>query len=155
MNTISNKQATELKQLAHKTPTSEVVLTALALRNRMREDTDLGRFKVKLIKESGNISDNHYLNTFQELERIGMGAIIYGRKKKPIKFVWKYNLKEVGLAAIDSTKQQAESPREEIIVAPMTSGHVNVNLKIGKAEVKMDFKDNQQALDFLKNFATA
>jgi predicted ABC-class ATPase len=153
MNTISEKQATQLKVLAKKSVTSENIFTTLALRDRMRDSTDLGRFKIQLIKECGNIVDNDYLGTFQELERIGMGAIIYGRKKKPTKFMWKYSLKEVGQSGIEAAKK--EEVKKSVPVLTPTEHGINLNLRIGKAEVQMDFKNNQQALEFLKDFATA
>jgi hypothetical protein len=147
---IKSSEVSKIKEAAHKNQTAEAVFTALALRDRMRHTTDLNRFKTQLVKESGNIVEQDYLATFKELEKLGMGSIVYGRKKKPSKFKWHYNLKDIGHAAMGDTPQQSEPASAPIKRINVKSEGLNLCLKKNGSEINLAFQNEQQLVGFVK-----
>lgn len=90
-----------LKRIADANPTAEVVATSLALRERLRHFSDIRRTKMDLIKNGEKIVDNDYKKFWKDLESLGVGSIVYGRKGNPDRFEWHYNLKSVASAVIE------------------------------------------------------
>lgn len=90
-----------LKQVAGANSTAEVVATSLALRERLRHFSDIRRTKMDLIKSGEKIVDSDYKKFWKDLEALGVGSIVYGRKGNPDRFEWHYNLKSVASAAIE------------------------------------------------------
>lgn len=90
-----------LKQVADANSTAEVVTTSLALRERLRHFSDIRRTKMDLIKNGEKIVDTDYKNFWKNLESLGIGSIIYGRKGNADRFEWHYNLKSVASAAME------------------------------------------------------
>lgn len=98
METLRGK---ELKAIADKNDTATRITTALALRNRLRHFSDIGRMKTELKRAGEKIQDNDYNKYWHDLQKAGLGSIIYGRKNVPHRFEWYYNLKLVAQAAIE------------------------------------------------------
>lgn len=92
-----------LKQVANANSTAGVVATSLALRERLRHFSDIRRTKMGLIKRGEKIVDNDYKKFWKDLEALGVGSIVYGRKGNADRFEWHYNLKRIASAAIDGT----------------------------------------------------
>jgi len=89
---------TRVKEIAQASPTSKVIFGSLASRQRMRHQTDITRMQTQLKRAGQNIDTEAFMNTFKELEKAGVGSIVYGRKNNPNRFKWNYNLKDIGQA---------------------------------------------------------
>lgn len=111
----------QLYTFAHKNETSEIIAKALKERDRMRHTSDLRRFKTDLKNAGNRIIDEHFEKFFVELEKMGFGSYIVGRRDKkskqtnPDRFNWFYSLKDLGRAMVDGadTKILALTKRKE------------------------------------------
>ncbi len=90
-----------LKQVADANSTAEVVAMSLSLRERLRHFSDIRRTKMTLIRNGEKIVENDYKKFWKDLETLGVGSIIYGRKGNADRFEWHYNLKSIASAAIE------------------------------------------------------
>ncbi len=109
---------TKLTEVAKASHTAQVVLIELGLRDRLRHTTDLGRFRNKLLQAKERIIETDYMQTFKDLESLGIGSISYGRGKNPTKFIWNYNLREIGKLATEGRTTTTEIPKK-IEAAPV------------------------------------
>lgn len=106
-NSIVTLNGTELNKIAHSSPTAEIAMTAFALRERVRHFSDLNRTRNMLMNKGEKIVDSDYIQLFKDLEKSGVGVIIYGRKNKPDRFEWYYSLKTIAKAALNKTDEKA------------------------------------------------
>ncbi len=93
------------------------ILDDCAGRERMRWETNLGRYAVTLAKKGVKVVQEPYMETWKGLEKLGVGVIIYGRGNNPTRFRWHYSLKDVGNAAIHPEKKTVLKyiePKKEI-----------------------------------------
>lgn len=126
---------TQLKDLSKENKTSEAVFEALSQRMRARNVTNLNLLKYFLINNGIQIVTEQYIEVFKKLEALGVGSLIRGRKTKtgqtsPPRFVWHYNLKEVGKAAKGDKVSLKEIQSAQPVLPPSTvdvpeSEHVN------------------------------
>lgn len=102
-----------LKAIANKNHTSSVAATALAMRERIRTETDIKRTQSSLIRSGEKINKDDFLAFWEDLQNAGVGEIKYGRKNKPHRFNWFYSLKDVSKAMLEgvSPKVRAVSNR--------------------------------------------
>lgn len=89
----------EIKHIAESTLTSQTVFGVLAKRERYRKETNLTKLHNQLMNQGFSIVEEDYINTFRSLEEKGAGVLIFGRKGKPNRFKWNYNLKGVAKMA--------------------------------------------------------
>ncbi len=94
----------DLPSIAHSNQTAEVVFTALALRERARETTDLRRFKNSLINSKERIVPADFLAVFKALETRGIGKLTYGARGAPHRFHWNISMKDVGRMALEGKR---------------------------------------------------
>lgn len=106
---VSNEQAVNqsvssgLQYLATQSPTGRAVFKALSERARFRRTTDLRRlFYYVQDKIDSSITEDGFLAVFQELQKLGTGKLIIGRRNNPNRFRWNFNLKEVASAAFEN-----------------------------------------------------
>lgn len=90
-----------LKTIAEKSPTATRVTMSLALRARLRHFSDVNRIKSELVRAGEKIVDADFNQYWKDLDKAGVGSIIYGRKGKSTRFEWFYSLKSVAKAAIE------------------------------------------------------
>jgi hypothetical protein len=98
----------ELKKVAHASHTAEVTITALAIRERVRNFSDIVRTKNQLIRNGERIVEEDYMAFWKGLQDAGVGKIVYGRKGKPDRFEWYYSMKKVAKAALEGTNESVE-----------------------------------------------
>lgn len=103
---LTTLDGSKLKAIAHSTPTAEITVTSLALRERLRHSSDIQRTKSQLIRDGEKIVDADYMKLWKDLQDAGIGSIIYGRKGRPDRFEWHYSLKSVAKAALEGTNEQ-------------------------------------------------
>lgn len=103
--TLNGKQ---LKEISHKNRTAEVTMTALAMRERVRNFSDIPRTRAKLIKEGEKIVETDYLQLWKDLQTAGVGVIVYGSNKRPNRFQWHFSLKQVAEVCLEGTDQKAD-----------------------------------------------
>lgn len=107
----------KLYNIAHASHSAEVTMTALALRERNRHFSDMGRTKTALIRAGEKIVDEEYRKFWHDLQRAGIGAIVHGRRGVPDRFEWYYALKMVADAALtgrDIIANRQAAQEEEI-----------------------------------------
>lgn len=101
-----------LRTIAHSNPTAAASLEALAERERMRVYLDLTTHKRSLLKDGAKIVEADYNKMWEELQKAGVGSIVYGRGGKHDRFKWNYSLVNVGKAATkDEPVLIAEAPK--------------------------------------------
>lgn len=103
-------EGAKLKQIAGHSETATVLMFNLAERKRFRNITDISHLKNALIRSGEKIIDEDYIAVFKELEAIGVGSLIIGRRGKPSRFKWNYSLKNIGEAAING---------KDVVVTPL------------------------------------
>lgn len=113
--TLNGKQ---LREIAHKTRTAEITMTAMAMRERLRHFSDISRTRTQLLRAGEKIIDEDYKQFWKDLQAAGVGSIIYGRKGKPDRFEWHYSLKKVAKAALEGTDEKAERVTAETLSLP-------------------------------------
>lgn len=107
--TLFTLKGKELSAIAHASPTAEITMTALALRQRTRHFSDLNRTKNALMNHGEKIVESDYLQLFGDLEKAGVGVIIRGRNGKPDRFEWYYSLKSIAKSALTQTDEQVKA----------------------------------------------
>lgn len=95
-----------LKTIANTSGTAKAVFNTLSERERYRDELNLRKFKNDLMNKGEKIVQDEFMEIFQLLQDLGVGALIIGRRGKPNRFKWNYNLKEVAKAATSSKSMQ-------------------------------------------------
>lgn len=116
-----------LKKVANASETAGIITLELALRKRLRHFSDINRLKTELIRAGKKIVDRDYNQFWKDLEKTGVGSIIYSRSGKAPRFEWFYSLKKVTTAAIDGVdiegykKDKTKSPNVKIRKNPVNT----------------------------------
>ena len=92
-----------LHAIAHKSHTATVVATSLALRSRLRHESDIARTKNALIRDGEKIVDSDYIQFWRDIQAAGAGVLVIGRKGMQDRFIWHYSLKKVAEGMLNST----------------------------------------------------
>lgn len=88
-----------IQQIAQSSPVAKEVFKVLEKRQRFRKRSDISRIYREIKSTHMSTDPKEVLNVFKELQSLGVGSIVIGRKNNPNRFIWKYNLKEVAKAA--------------------------------------------------------
>lgn len=99
----------KLKAVVNASHTAIVTTLLLALRRRARDYSNLPATKDQLINMGEKIVDEDYKQYWQNLQDLGVGSVIYGRRGNPDRFQWHYSLKTVAKAAIEGKEAQVEA----------------------------------------------
>jgi hypothetical protein len=92
-----------LGSIASSSPAGRAVFKVLEARERFRRVTDLNRLHAYIVENvNGSIEEDAFLNVFRSLESMGAGRLIIGRKNRPNRFYWSYNLRDAAQAAKDN-----------------------------------------------------
>lgn len=108
----------KLKDICHRNRTAEVTTLSLAMRERLRHFSDIGRTRNALVRQGEKIVDGDYMQYWKDLQAAGVGAIIFGRRGNPNRFEWHYSLKKIAKAALEGTNVEAERHEAEKPAAP-------------------------------------
>jgi hypothetical protein len=92
----------QLQTITHANHTSEIIMTGLSMRERARSYLSLNRIKRELLDSGEKIVSEDFKGFWKSLEDAGYGVVVYGRKNRPSRFMWHYNLKEVAKHALSS-----------------------------------------------------
>jgi hypothetical protein len=113
----------KLSELSKSNETATALFTEFANRKRFRWETDLRLQAAKLANKGYKVVDTDYLETWKQLETMGLGSIVYGRNGNSDRFKWRYSLKEVGKAAIAPESVGEMQPMEEkkVVIAAAPS----------------------------------
>lgn len=120
----------KIKTIANSSPTSKVVFNALSERERYRDQLDLRKFKNDLMNKGEKIVQDEYIETFKMLEQLGVGSLIIGRKGKPNRFKWNYNLKDVAKASMNNEVKEFKAIAQPIITTKRPRGRPRKNQSI-------------------------
>jgi len=109
METPVNLSSEALQSLVKESPTSEGLLLSLAVRERHTHQTDLRRFRIRLVNDGIKVVEKDYINAWKQLESLGAGSIIYGRKGKADRFKWYYSLIDIAKMAFSGDESLIRS----------------------------------------------
>lgn len=104
-------QVNDIQKLANENETAKSILTHFASRERFRRETDMNRFQSVLLRTGSKVVEKDYHETFKRFQELGLGSIVYGRGNNPTRFVWNYDLKTVGKAAVGQQDTVQELPK--------------------------------------------
>src|ERR1700676_5466445 len=65
---------------------------------------DATETKVERAATIARVSESEIRRVFREFQRMGLGALIQGRKGHKTRFVWDYSLRSIGRAATNQAK---------------------------------------------------
>lgn len=88
----------KLRELYQKDPAARAMLDEFARRERNRTETKVDNL-LYLVVENRPITRGEIIQVFQELQTIGCGAFVVGRKGHASRFNWTVGLPSVGKAA--------------------------------------------------------
>lgn len=89
----------ELQVVSNQSDTSRLIFKELGNRQRFRSSTDLRQFRNNLLASGMKIVQDDFTKTFKDLEKLGAGSLITGRRGNASRFIWNYNLKSLAKAA--------------------------------------------------------
>lgn len=104
--TILNSE--KLRSISHASHTAEVVITALAMRGRIRHFSDIQRMRNTLVRQGAKIVDGDYMTFWKNLAAAGVGIIVNDRKGNPSRFEWYFSMKKVAQAALEGKDVTAD-----------------------------------------------
>jgi hypothetical protein len=98
---LTPEQASEtgLKRLYRGNSTARLLLDWLASRDRNRTDTHFNRVLAVLSAQDVAPTRAGMREVFRNLEKLGVGRFVVGRRGLPTRFIWTTPLTEVGLTA--------------------------------------------------------
>jgi hypothetical protein len=115
-------------------------MTALALRERNRHFSDIGRTRTALIRAGERIVDEEYRRFWIDLEKEGVGKIVYGRRGNPDRFEWYHALKMVADCALTgkdiTIEPQSMLQAEEEKPAPKKAAAPKKSVRMTSAQKK-------------------
>lgn len=98
---LTSEQASEtgLKRLYRGNSTARLLLDWLASRDRNRNDTHFNRVLAVLSAQDVTPTRAGMREVFRNLEKLGVGRFVVGRRGLPTRFIWTTPLTEVGQTA--------------------------------------------------------
>jgi uncharacterized protein YfkK (UPF0435 family) len=122
MITVNETLIPKLQTTAKNKEFAKDVFSILASRERFRSRSDIDAIFRELETLKGTQLDYFkYLDVWKDIEKMGLGTMVYGRKGNPNRFVWNANLKHVGRLALGmSARPEApvkETPKPEPVKA--------------------------------------
>lgn len=103
----------KIRTISHASHSAEVAITALALRQRLRDFTDLVRLKAQLIHDGEKVVEKDFLTMFMSFQKLGYGTIVYEKRgRKNVKeiasrFDWSVSFKIIAEAALEGLKNSS------------------------------------------------
>lgn len=104
-----------LSKVATSSRASDVVFKYLAGRDRAAWTSNLGRMFNEVTANGSNVSRDAFNKVFEDLQKVGAGTIVLGRRGGANRFVWSYNFREAAiqtLSSLEATKKTAAKALE-------------------------------------------
>lgn len=139
----------EIKSVAEKSQTSKIVFDTLSKRLRFRRETNLDKFHNQLINEGEKIVEDEYLDTFKQLQKLGIGALVHGRGNRPTRFKWNYNLKDVAKSAFSDEKIDFATLEKKVVPKVSTKRSISpkVDTKPSSLSITLEISSNSRPED--------
>jgi hypothetical protein len=102
-----------LRQLYRQSPVAQAFLDHVARRERDQSETKIDRILVRLRAEKHDFPRHDIIALFRELEELGCGQFVEGRRGWPSRFVWSVGLRSVGSAAAGESQPIAQISAEQ------------------------------------------
>lgn len=126
-----------LQQVANSSVTSKAIFNALSERERYRDELNLRKFKRDLTKKGEKIVADEYLETFKMLQDLGVGALVIGRRGKPNRFIWDYDLKAVAKNGVGKSSEPIKHLHAEPLKVKRGPGRPRkVNVMVSTPSIK-------------------
>lgn len=122
-------QVTKLSQFFHEDEAAKKVLKWLREYQRSRQTTDLRQFHDAATKAGINLTLDDVVNTFERLDKLGLGSLIEGRGDKPHRFEWDYKVTSVVESVECQDKKKLVRYRRRKIPTAKTLDSVATHLK--------------------------
>lgn len=120
---MKNLDPKVVKEIAQSNMTSEAFFLALSLRERNREEIDVGRTREQLIHEGFKVVTEDLIDTMKRLDKAGVGQLVLDKVGKPVRFKWHFGLKEVAKAGLEGLNiQKLVKAKTEVASKPITQG---------------------------------
>lgn len=107
-----------IRSIANESNTSKAVFDTLSKRIRFRRQTNLSKFANLMINKGERIVEEEYIQLFKRLEEAGIGTLVIGRRGKPNRFKWNYNLKDIGRIGMGEIGTKDLSSFDSPIIKP-------------------------------------
>lgn len=107
----------KLQEIATANETAIITAQALQERSRNRMTSDITRMRSQMVRDGKKILEADYVKFWKDLQTAGVGSIVYGRRGKPDRFDWHFNLKNIGKAMLDGSNEKVEQLVEETSMA--------------------------------------
>jgi hypothetical protein len=98
MNAISTVDVKKLREFYQRSAPARALLDDFAARERNRTETKVDNLRYIQV-ESRPITRGEIIEVFQELQKLGCGSFVVGRKGHSSRFQWRLGLPSVGKAA--------------------------------------------------------
>jgi len=105
-NQIVKMNSEKLKALTNTSHTAVVTMLMLALRERARGYSNITLAKQQLVSMGEKVVDEDFQKFWKDLQDLGIGTIVYGRRGGPDKFQWYYSLKSIAKVAIEGKENE-------------------------------------------------
>jgi len=110
---------------------------------RNRPFVDIRRTRMEMVREGRKVIEAEYTKYWKDLQALGVGSIVYGRRGNPDRFALHYSLKGLSQAMMDGTLDQETSTAVERQQRPKPSQVKPVRAKVeanGKRQKKTKSK---------------
>lgn len=94
-----NASVTGLKRLYRGNSTARLLLDYFASRDRNRESTNFSRVMQIMAGQDEAPTRARVREVLRQLEKLGVGTFVVGRRGHPTRFIWSMPLTEVGMTA--------------------------------------------------------
>lgn len=133
---LTPEQASEtgLKRLYRGNSTARLLFDYLASRSKNRESSNFNRTMTVLSDDGMAPTRAGMREVFRNLEKLGVGRFVVGRRGQPTRFIWTTPLTEVGITAqIPAKKIKVKaSRRRTLAVKREPSGRPQMEVKRGR-----------------------
>lgn len=113
MKRIGNKMrsltltGSRMKEMANKSTSAEVVALSLSMRQRMRQVINLDRIRSELLRQGEDLNENDFMQYWRDLQAEGLGHIVHGRYGHDTTFLFQYDPRAIGKAAVEGVDHKA------------------------------------------------
>lgn len=152
------EDSNKIKNLYSKSEASKLTLSEMSSLERIRETTDLYRFRRRLLQKGYGISMREVLDVFVDLEKAGFGRLVIGQTKgthtTPHRFIWgKYNIQAVGQEATKNAVMKAAKETKRAVLSTeeaQGSGQIAVLFQSRSgSKIKLRFQDKEEIQDMI------
>lgn len=125
-----------LREIATANETALITANALQGRERNRSATDIARTKSAMVREGKKIVEADFMQFWKDLQSVGAGTIVYGRKDKPDRFEWHYAIKDVGHAMFGGEKPDNVKVTEKPMAKKTAGGKEVIHISLEEPDTR-------------------